>query len=116
MARVARAAQTAHDRSAERLNGWVARLESVSPARVLERGYAMVTDASGTPVTHVTGVSRGDAVTLRFQDGETGAVIGDGAGTSPGPGSAEPTPKTPKPKKASSKKTKQPDDRQGSLL
>ena len=74
------------------------RLESVSPQRVLERGYAMVTDANGAPVTLAAKVASGDALTIKFGDGDVGAT----AGVSTAP---------PKPARA-----KKPDEKQGSLL
>ena len=76
------------------------RLESVSPQRVLERGYAMVTDASGAPVTSVAKVTSGDALTIKFGDGEVGATAGARA--------AKPMPKPARAKK--------PDEGQGTLL
>ena len=76
------------------------RLESVSPQRVLERGYAMVTDASGAPVTSVAKVASGDALTIKFGDGEVGATAGASA--------AKPMPKPGRAKK--------PDEGQGTLL
>jgi len=52
-----------------RLTGIVGRLESVSPEAVLARGYALVQDGHGKPVTTASGRSRGGAITLRFADG-----------------------------------------------
>ena len=96
-------------RAQDRLESLSARLESVSPARVLERGYAMVTGADGVPVTSAQSVSEGDGVTLAFQDGQVEATIGTTAAP------AKPAEKT-KAKKPPKSKTKPPDDRQGSLL
>lgn len=56
------------------LAGLGARLEAVSPRAVLARGYALVTDADGQPVTRAAAVRPGDRLRLRFGDGETGAV------------------------------------------
>ena len=50
------------------------RLDALSPLRVLERGYAVVT-ASGAPVTKAARLAPGDSVELRFSDGEHSARI-----------------------------------------
>lgn len=52
------------------------RLDAMSPLKVLERGYTVVTDGTRA-ITHAKDVSAGDAVRIRFQDGERGAVIAD---------------------------------------
>ncbi len=61
------------------------RLESVSPKRVLERGYAMVWDAEGAPVTSVAKVATGDALVVEFGDGKVGVMAGEGAPSSTPP-------------------------------
>ncbi len=53
-----------------RLEGLSARLTSVSHEAVLARGYAMVSDSSGHPVTRAASVIAGRALRLRFADGE----------------------------------------------
>ena len=60
-----------------RLGSAAARLESVSPAAVLARGYAMVSDAAGHPVTMAAAVAAGARLRLRFSDGQVG-VTADG--------------------------------------
>jgi len=62
-----------------RLEGLSARLASVSYEAVLERGFALVSDTSGHPVTRAAGVSVGDALALRFADGTIAATAGAGA-------------------------------------
>jgi exodeoxyribonuclease VII large subunit len=57
-----------------RLEGTAARLESVSPLAVLQRGYAVVADAAGHPLTSVATVPPGARLRLRFADGEVGAT------------------------------------------
>ena len=57
-----------------RLEGVGARLESVSPEGVLARGYALVFDVGGHPVTRAGGVRAGAALRVRFGDGEVGVV------------------------------------------
>jgi exodeoxyribonuclease VII large subunit len=50
------------------------RLESVSPLAVLRRGYAVVADATGHPLTSATAVLPGQRLRLRFADGEVRAT------------------------------------------
>ncbi|HTI80514.1 MAG TPA: exodeoxyribonuclease VII large subunit [Acetobacteraceae bacterium] len=57
-----------------RLDGAAARLESVSPLAVLQRGYAVVSDAAGHPLTSASAVKPGANLRLRFADGEVGAT------------------------------------------
>jgi exodeoxyribonuclease VII large subunit len=57
-----------------RLEGAAARLESVSPLAVLERGYVVVSDAAGHPLTSAAKVPAGARLRLRFSDGEVGAT------------------------------------------
>jgi exodeoxyribonuclease VII large subunit len=45
------------------------RLESVSPASVLQRGYAIVRDASGQPVARAKGIKPGQLLVNEFHDG-----------------------------------------------
>ncbi|MCB8879699.1 exodeoxyribonuclease VII large subunit [Acidisoma cellulosilytica] len=72
-----------------RLEGLSARLQSVSYQAVLERGFALVSDAGGQPVTRAAALAAGDAVTLRFADGAVGATAGeDAAGKSVAPKAA----------------------------
>ena len=56
-------------RSAARLSALDARLHSLSPLAVLDRGYALVLDAKGALVRSTTQVARGDKVTTRLSDG-----------------------------------------------
>ncbi|KPF86140.1 exodeoxyribonuclease VII large subunit [alpha proteobacterium AAP38] len=58
-------------------------LESVSYRGVLSRGFALVTDGDGQPVTHAAGLTEGQRVTIAFQDGNAGATISQGEGTPP---------------------------------
>jgi exodeoxyribonuclease VII large subunit len=90
-ARLTELAQRAHGqlraRLAERatvLAGRGALLESFSYARVLERGFVLVSDAAGRPVTARAAARAAGQVALRFGDGVVGARIlpdaGDGDG------------------------------------
>ncbi len=58
-----------------RLHGLDRLIESLSYTRVLERGFALVRDPEGEPVTSVQETKPGMGVGIRFQDGEVGAVI-----------------------------------------
>jgi exodeoxyribonuclease VII large subunit len=61
-----------------RLEGTAARLESVSPLAVLQRGYALVSDPAGHPLTSAAKVTPGARLRLRFADGEVGATADGG--------------------------------------
>ena len=60
--------------AAAHLSGAGARLESVSPLAVLARGYALVTDAAGMPLTRAAEIPAGARLALRFADGSVGAT------------------------------------------
>ncbi len=80
-------------------------LESMSYQRVLERGFALVGDASGRPLRYIGAVAVGMGVNVRFHDGDADATVTRVSG-----GGAPP---------ARKKKTAKPppdDDGQGSLL
>ncbi len=61
-----------------KLDGTGARLESVSPLAVLQRGYALVSDAAGHPLTSAAAVRPGVRLSLRFADGQVGATADGG--------------------------------------
>jgi exodeoxyribonuclease VII large subunit len=61
------------------LSGLAARLESVSYNAVLARGFVLVSDDAGHPLTRVTEIAAGAHLTLRFADGATGATADDAA-------------------------------------
>jgi exodeoxyribonuclease VII large subunit len=61
-----------------RLEGLAARLEGVSYAATLARGFVLVQDSSGAPVTSAAAVAAGEALALHFADGQVG-VTADGA-------------------------------------
>ncbi len=58
-----------------RLAALDAKLGALSPLKVLERGYALVTDTNGAPVTAARRVNPGDRVRVRMRDGALGATI-----------------------------------------
>lgn len=57
-----------------RLDGLGGRLEAVSPLAVLGRGYALVSDGAGHPLTSAASVKPGSRLSLRFADGEVKAT------------------------------------------
>jgi exodeoxyribonuclease VII large subunit len=66
-----------------RLRATTALLESYSYKGVLERGFALVTDADRHPVTAAEALKPGQPVTLEFHDGPVGAVIDGGSPARP---------------------------------
>ncbi len=64
-------------------------LESYSTDRVLERGYAIIRNDAGLPLTKASQVRPGDSVMLQFADDTRGAVI---AGGKPRRKAAKPAP------------------------
>ncbi len=61
-----------------RLDGAAARLASVSYVNVLARGYVLVSDAAGHPLTTAGAVKPGAELRLRFTDGERRATAAGG--------------------------------------
>ena len=57
------------------LNVLKARIESADPRRILERGYALATDASGVVLKGVEGRAKGDRVSVVFADGSLDCVV-----------------------------------------
>jgi len=51
-------------------------MDMLSPYRVLERGYAIVT-LNGRPVRAASQLAAGDRIAVRFADGEISAQIED---------------------------------------
>ena len=51
------------------------RLGALDPALILERGYAWVTDASGTPVTSAKSARPGQALQVQLADGALGVTV-----------------------------------------
>ncbi len=86
---------------AGRLDRLRALLDSFSYERVLERGFALVTDTGGQSVTSVKATSPGMGLSVRFSDGAAGVTVNDGDG---------------QPEKKKRKARPPPDGRQGNLL
>ncbi|MBI4185243.1 MAG: exodeoxyribonuclease VII large subunit [Proteobacteria bacterium] len=62
-------------RAGEALAALAKLLDSVSYRRVLERGFVLVRDAGGEPVTAVAGARPAAHLTLTFHDGEAGVTV-----------------------------------------
>jgi exodeoxyribonuclease VII large subunit len=101
--RLARAATRLAEQETKKLAQFGSLLESYSFHRVLERGYAVVRDDAGKPVTAAAATQPGQQVALQFQDDSVGAVI---AGKAPAPAQKKKPEATPGTR----------DDRKGSLL
>lgn len=65
------------ERSNARLAAGAARLDALSPLRVLERGYAVARDANGRVLRRVAQFTPGSPFQLRVQDGEIAARVSD---------------------------------------
>lgn len=96
--RLLRSAETAYGRrirtEGDRLTGIGKLLDANSFERVLERGFALVRDESGAPVKSAQETRDGQAVTLRFRDGEATATIGSGAAPAGGGAGGRQKPRT----------------------
>jgi len=85
--RMTRGAVRFVDDATRRLGHAAQVLESLSYQRVLERGFVLVRDTAGEPVTAAAATAPDMALNLRFHDGEVGAVVGKSAsaGSTPKP-------------------------------
>jgi exodeoxyribonuclease VII large subunit len=54
-----------------------AKLDAMSPLKVLTRGYAMAQDDAGQVIRSVSQVSAGDRITVRLSDGSVDATVTD---------------------------------------
>ena len=76
MARRLSSAMAQHLRSAsQRLEHAGVRLSAVDPKLVLQRGYALLSDANGLPITSVRQTQPGQAITAALADGEVDASV-----------------------------------------
>lgn len=62
------------EQTTDRLHGLTGKLRTLSPQKTLDRGYAIVRNASGTVVTTTASVSAGDTLSLRVADGDIEAT------------------------------------------
>ncbi|MGH2346921.1 MAG: exodeoxyribonuclease VII large subunit, partial [Chloroflexota bacterium] len=60
---------------AERLHGEERGLILLNPLRTLDRGFALVLHESGTIARDGADLARGEALRIRFRDGEIAAVV-----------------------------------------
>jgi exodeoxyribonuclease VII large subunit len=67
-----RSRAAAHARRAQTLERLRLALDAHDPQRTLERGYALVEDASGAPLTSADAARRAPRLTLRMADGALG--------------------------------------------
>lgn len=70
-----RAGRLALEKQTRRVEHAGRMLETLSFERVLDRGYAVIRDADGTPVTSANELSPGQSVTLHLRNGKRGARI-----------------------------------------
>ncbi|HEY2470563.1 MAG TPA: exodeoxyribonuclease VII large subunit [Terracidiphilus sp.] len=73
--RMERSLERTLGRAAARSEGLDARLRSLSPLAVLDRGYALVLDADGSVVRSTARLSTGDHLRTRLSDGEFASTI-----------------------------------------
>ena len=53
----------------------MAKLDALSPLKVLQRGYSLAQNESGVVVKSITQIKKDDEITLRFSDGEAACII-----------------------------------------
>jgi exodeoxyribonuclease VII large subunit len=80
------------ERQAHALDALGRLLESFSYDQVLKRGFVLVRNVAGVPVTAAAGVAAGDRLRLQFHDGEA-AVTADGRSGGGAPAKRSPSPK-----------------------
>ena len=73
--RLAAGAQSIVSRRRERFVHLAAKLDAMSPLRVLGRGYTLVQDQKNRVIKSVKDISAGDTVTIGLADGTAAAVI-----------------------------------------
>ena len=62
-------------RKHRRFASLTAKLDAMSPLKVLARGYSMASDGQGTLLRSVKQIKPGDRLTIRFADGSAAAVV-----------------------------------------
>jgi exodeoxyribonuclease VII large subunit len=96
--RIDRCLERLVESSAASLNALDARLHSLSPLAVLDRGYALVLSAEGSLIRSTAQITAGDHVTTRLADGSFVSRVESTAA-----GVARNTPATPTPGKRGKK-------------
>ncbi|HTU52035.1 MAG TPA: exodeoxyribonuclease VII large subunit [Acidobacteriaceae bacterium] len=74
---LARAWHSCYERCRTRSSRAADRLTALSPLAVLDRGYALVYDGSGSLIKTAKSLHRGDALHLRFAQGQADATVVD---------------------------------------
>lgn len=113
--RLGRGWQVIHDTRSQRLENLSGLLESYSYKGVLERGFVMVRDSTGVPLTEAGMLAPGDNISLAFKDDGRAEAMVSSVGTV---GGAPPAPPARKLKKKPAAKlgSSKPEDTQGRLL
>ena len=62
-------------RAASRADGAAIRLDAVDPRRILARGYALIADERGHPVTGVAALAPDDRLVVTLQDGQAAVAV-----------------------------------------
>ena len=78
--RIERSLERTLRRAAGRLDALDARLRSLSPLAVLDRGYALVLGSDGAVVRSINQVAKGDRVRTRLSDGEFASIVDQATG------------------------------------
>jgi exodeoxyribonuclease VII large subunit len=116
-ARFSRLGQAIYQTRAQYLENAGKLLESYSYKGVLERGFVVVRDGDGAPVTAAGMLSPGDDISLAFKDDGRAEAVVSSVGTGGGaPPQSHATAQKPAAKKKAPKRGSPPDDSQGSLL
>lgn len=76
--RMGRAITVRQERAQDKMAAVSRLLESLSFKRVLKRGYSIVWDEDGKPLTSVKSANAGRIVSVEFEDGKADAVFGSG--------------------------------------
>lgn len=63
------------NRTNQRYIALAAKLDAMSPLKVLTRGYAMVQSEDGTVIRSVSHVQKGDLINISFSDGDVSATV-----------------------------------------
>ena len=71
------ACQRSTDRKRQRFVGLAAKLDAMSPLKVLTRGYALTQTADGSVLRSVTQISVGENVHIMLADGKVSAIVSD---------------------------------------
>ena len=66
-------------------------IASANPRKLLERGYTLVSDASGRLVKNSAGVNSGDKIDIHFPDGTINCTVNGKALPAPAPGTVPPS-------------------------